>query len=503
MRKLQILGIACLALFSAGTIRAQGTAGVNNAELKGDYAFTFNGMTTGGSGGSTPFAAVGRFTSDGAGNLTNGVLDTNGVGVPEKLIDQAFTGTYSIGADNRGVMNLNIPGGGKLAFVMMADGTAKFVEIDASGGNGTVGSGSMEKADTTAYSTSKIVGDYAFGVAGFDLSNNRTAIAGRMTANGAGTFTSGAADTNQSGTFTTLNIFASSYIVTDTSSGRGMLDLPPLAGGIPQNLNFVFYVANSGKIFAMESDAPSPATPLLNGTFLQQQTPLGGFSNSSLNGGMVMYLTGRVGSGCGNNSGAAPNVLAGLLTGNAAGALTLTYDQNCGGAATSVTALAGTSAVDSNGRTGIHLGGSYLVAYLVSSNQAFFVVPDSSVLFGFGDPQTATALSNSSISGAYTGLATAPMTLGVTIFSGEFTANGASPAGSISGSEDIGSPSGPNLGVAVNATYSVSSSPTNGRGTMMVTSGSGGSAVLYVVSPSKFVVVSLSDPNPAVLKFEH
>jgi len=501
MRKLQILGFACLALFTAAAIRAQGTTGVNNAELKGDYAFTFNGMTTGGSGGSTPFAAVGRFTSDGAGNLTNGVLDTNGVGVPEKLIDQAFIGTYSIGADNRGVMDLNIPGGGKLAFVMMSNGTAKFVEIDASGGNGTVGSGSMEKADTAAYSTAKIVGDYAFGVSGFDLSNNRTAIAGRMTANGAGTFTNGAADANQSGTFTTLNVFMSNYLVMDTASGRGMLNLPPIVGGVLQNLNFVFYVVNSGKIFAMESDVPTPATPLLNGAFLQQQTPLGGFSNASLNGGMVMYLTGRVGSGCGNNSGAAPNVLAGLLTGNATGALTLTYDQNCGGAATSVTSLLGTSSVDSDGRTAIHLGGSYLVAYLVSSNEAFFIVPDSSVLFGFGDPQTATPLANSSLSGAYTGLATVPMTLGVTIFSGEFTANGASPIGSITGSEDIGAPSGASSGVSVSSAYSISSTPTNGRGTFTGSVG-GSSAIVYVVSPTKFVVISTTDPNPAVLAFE-
>src|SRR5258708_36154599 len=105
-----------------------------------------------------------------------------------------------------------------------------------------------------------------------------------------------------------------------------MLTLPPLAGGIPQNLNFVFYVVNSGKLFAMESDSPTPATPLLNGAFLQQQTPLGGFSNASLNGGMVMYLTGRVGSGGGNNSGAAPNVIAGLLTGHATGARHPTHD---------------------------------------------------------------------------------------------------------------------------------------------------------------------------------
>jgi hypothetical protein len=37
---------------------------------------------------------------------------------------------------------------------------------------------------------------------------------------------------------------------------------------------------------------------------------------------------------------------------------------------------------------------------------------------------------------------------------------------------------------------------------MVVTSGSGGSAIVYVISPSKFVVVSLSDSNPAVLMFE-
>src|SRR5260221_10785267 len=93
------------------------------------------------------------------------------------------------------------------SFAMMANGNAKFVEIDASGGHGTVGSGTMEKVDTTAFSTAKIAGDYAFGVVGFDPSNNRSAIAGRFTASGAGTFTNGAADMNLSGTFSTLNVF--------------------------------------------------------------------------------------------------------------------------------------------------------------------------------------------------------------------------------------------------------------------------------------------------------
>lgn len=500
MRKLITLGIMCFGLLLASTMRAQNTTGVNNVELKGDYAFTFKGMTTGGNGASTVFAAVGRFTSDGSGNLTNGELDTNGVGPQEKLIAQSFNGTYVIGGDHRGVMNLNIPGGGKLAFAMMANGNAKFIEIDAAGGNGTVGSGTMEKADITAYNTAKIIGDYAFGVDGLDLSNNRTAISGRMTANGAGTFTNGAADANLSGMFTTLNLFAANYAVIDNTSGRGMLNLPPLVGGVPQNLNFVFYVANSGKLFAMESDAVTPVTPLLNGVVLRQQTPLGGFSNASVTGATVMYLTGRFGSGCGTSTGPAPNVLVGLLTGNATGGLTLTYDQNCGGTATSFTGLAGTSSVASNGRAAIRIGTNSLVAYLVSSNQAFFIVPDSSVLFGFGEPQAAATFTNSSLNGRYAGSATNPATLGVVIFSGEFTANGASPSGSIAGIEDIGAPSGASSGVTANATYSVSSSPTNGRGTLL--SSVGGSAIVYVVSPSKYIAITTSDPNPAVSIFE-
>jgi hypothetical protein len=499
MRKLNVLFMLCFGLVFSSAVRAQGTSGVNDAELKGDYALTFNGMTTGGSGASTPFAAVGRFTADGAGNLTNGELDANGVSAMEKAVAQTFTGTYSIGADHRGVMSLNIPGGGTLAFAMMANGNAKFVEVDASGGHGSVGSGSMEKMDTTAFNTARIIGDYAFGAAGLDQSNNRTAMAGRLTANGSGMFSNGAADVNQSGTFTTLNVFAASYTVTDTATGRGIVNLPAFLGGAPQNLDFVFYVVNAGKLFAMEMDAVSPLTPLLNGMFLQQQTPVGGFSSTSLNGNTVMYLTGR--TICPGGASAAPNVVAGLLSTNGVGIANLTYDQNCGGGSSSVTGLAGTYDLTSNGRAAFRLGGDYIAAYLVSSNQAFFIVPDGSVLFGFGEAQAAGSFTNTAVTGTYAGLAETPAALGVSIFSGEFTADGASPTGNLTGVEDIGAPSGPSLGVAANATYSISAAPTDGRGT---TSGgnAGTSGVLYVVSPSKFVVLSLSDPNPAVLIFE-
>lgn len=497
MRKLSLSIIIGFFLLVGQVVLAQ----TNNTEMNGNYAFTFSGMTTGGSGAFTPFSAVGRFTADGAGNLTAGELDTNGVGIPEKLVAQPFNGTYQIGADHRGVMDLNIPGGGKLAFVMLANGNAKFVEIDAAGGHGTVGSGLMEKSDATTYNTSRIVGDYAFGVAGQDTGNNRTAIAGRMTANGAGMFGNGAADVNHAGTFTTLNALLATYAVTDTSTGRGIINLPPLLGGALQNLNLVFYVVNRGKLFAMETDVVTPMTPLLVGSMVQQQVPLGGFSNVSLNGAMVFYLDGRAASGCNGNAGPSPNIFVGSLTGDGLGTLSMTYDQNCGGGPNSVAGLSGTYIVSSGGRVELRPGSSFVVAYLANSNEGYLIAPDSTVLAGFGEPQAAMPLTNTAVRGNYGGSATDPQALGVVIFSGEFSADGASPTGTITGTEDIGAPNGATTDMSVTATYAVSSTPTNGRGT--ISGGIGGNGVIWAISPSKFIVLSLNDLNPAVLIFEN
>jgi hypothetical protein len=496
MRKLNALLFALFALFFASTVRGQ--TGVNNAKLNGDYAFGFSGISGNGTT-SSAFGAVGRFTADGAGNLTGGELVTNGVGAGATSA-QSFTGSYSIGADNRGAMTLNFSGSSaKLAFAMLANGNAQFIEFDASGGSGTIGSGTMEKADTTAYSTAGITGDYAFGAAGFDNGNNRAAIEGRFTSNGTGALINPAGDLNGYGTDYPMTFTAANYTVSNTATGRGTMHLAFTFGGAPGALNFVFYIVNAGKLFVMESDPVSTATPLLNGVVVQQQVPAGGFSNASLNANMVISLTGH--SACGTASGV-PKAVAGLLASNGSGALSLTYDENFCRAPNSVTGAAGTYSVASDGRASITIGGYSLVAYLVNSNQIFLFVSDSNVLFGVGEPQAAVSFTNSTLKGTYAGYATDPVGFGVVVFSGEFAADGASPSGNMAGTEDIGAPSGPNPGVAFKATYSVASSPTNGRGTMTVTSGTGGNAIIYMISPSRFVAVSQNDPNPAILDFE-
>src|SRR6266550_3440738 len=499
MRKLNALLILCFTLVFASTVQGQTNAGVNNAELNGNYAFTFNGLT-GNANSSIVFAAVGRFTADGAGNVTNGELDTNGVGPGSQLTAIAFTGTYAIGADNRGVMTLNIPGGAKLAFAMLANGNAQFIEMDATGGTGTIGSGTMEMVDTTAYSTARITGDYAFGAAGFDNANNRAAIMGRFTSNGTGTLTNAAGDVNAYGTAYSMNFTAANYTVSNTATGRGTMNLAFTFGGTPDSLNFVFYVVNPGKLFVMVSDPVTTATPLLNGVVVQQRIPAGGFTNASLNGNMVIYLTGL--SACGGGTSTVPKAGAGLLTANGSGAFSLTYDENYCRAPNGFTDAPGTYSVASNGRTSITVGGFSLVAYLEDLNEIFLFVSDPNVLFGFGEPQAAGSFINSALKGTYAGFATNPAAFGVVVFSGEFSADGATPTGNITGAEDMGVPSGPVSGATFKATYSVASSPTNGRGTMTVTSGTGGNAVIYMISASKFVAVSLNDPNPAVLIFE-
>ncbi len=215
---------------------------------------------------------------------------------------------------------------------------------------------------------------------------------------------------------------------------------------------------------------------------------------------MVIYLTGL--SNCGSGATGVPKAVAGLIAAGGTGTLNLDFDENYCHAPQTVTGFSGTYGVASNGRTTIALGGYALVAYLASANQAFLFVSDSNVLFGLGEPQTDGPFTNGIVKGTYAGSATDPASFGVTVFSGEFTADGAGTTGNISGHEDVGAPSGSVSGEAFNASYSVSSSPTNGRGSMTVSSGTGGNAVFYVISATKLVALSQDDPNPAILVFE-
>src|SRR4029077_19789562 len=136
------------------------------------------------------------------------------------------------------------------------------------------------------------------------------------------------------------------------------------------------------------------------------------FTNASLNGNMVISLTGL--SACGSGS-EVPKAVVGLLTANGAGALSLTYDENYCRAPNSVTDAAGTYTIAANGRAAIAIGGYRLVAYLVKANQVFLFVSDANVLFGPGEPQATESFTDATLKGPYAGFATNPADFAVAV----------------------------------------------------------------------------------------
>ena len=83
------------------TAPSRADEGFTNRDFKGNYAFHLDGVLT---SLGTPVAAaydaaVGRFTADGAGNITHGTrtLSANGT-----IIDETFTCTYNVNLDGTG-----------------------------------------------------------------------------------------------------------------------------------------------------------------------------------------------------------------------------------------------------------------------------------------------------------------------------------------------------------------------------------------------------------------
>jgi hypothetical protein len=441
---------------------------VNNAELNGQYAFSFSGFGVPPQFSNQPASIVGSFTADGAGNLTGGLEDINGGTVV--TASQAFVGTYEIYSDNRGILNLKAsPGGADLGTFRFAVGSinggvaskARFVEFNS--GRGGNGGGLIEKQDPTAFATANITGDYAFGVSSVIRTASAIAnfgAAGRFTAS-AGAISSGTIDEDSDGTITSNAALTGTYSV--AANGRGTMTLNVAGAATPVNL--VFYVVSSNELLVQCSDAQSIGiNSLFAGTILHQ-TGAGTFSNASLNGASVIALQGI------NNGG--NDVVLGVLSIPTAGNFTLVGDENNLGALAALN-QAGTYSVTSNGRVTVTGTPHPMVFYLSAANQGFVVGTDTNASSGFFEPQTGVV---SSVNGNFFFGTSMPGNVFVSSYdSGVEAYNG---AGSVTETIDTSASTGP-LGIQTfTDTYTLAMS---GRGTMTTST-----FVFYLISPSKFV----------------
>jgi Putative Ig domain len=441
-------------------------AGSNDAELTGQYAFLLQGFDATG-----PVAIAGSFVADGKGNLTGGIEDINRTsGVTASL---AFTGTYSANADNRGTMTLTSTlGSSTFTFALgsIVTGVASLahaIEFDATGTNVA---GIIKKQDTTAFSLAAISGNFATGMSGAGSTGLPYALAGSFTANGLGAISAGALDTKGPGLVAANTAFTGTYTV--AANGRGTSTLTVGTSVINQ----AFYVISANELLMMSTDPLSVTNAIYGGSVLKQAA--GAFTNASLNGASVLHVEGVTSTGASQGV----TIQVGVITATGAGTFTILADGNKAGVLGPIN-QSGTYTVAANGRTPLADKDHSWVFYLVGPNQGFVVDADPSATAGLLEAQSVGPFTAASLSGSFIFGDGTPVVKTSTLQSGVASADGIASITSTIDRNTAGVLTG---GMALADTYTVAA---NGRVVL-----SGSKQIMYIISPSRAVVVS-SDPT--------
>lgn len=486
------------------TASAVATTAVAASGVGGRYAFLFQGTDADG----LMFTA-GSFSTDGSGNITDGVEDV----VRMSRVDTSvtFTGSYDIHCYNRATVTFNDSLGRTQTFAAGLNSTgdrARFIELDSTG---IRGSGMMAKQDPTALGTSQFSGDYAFAFAGSRAPANslgRVGLVGRFHADGAGVLSPGTFDFNVDGTNTADAVVAGIYSVSATT-GRGTATLQSLAMPhlrstsqpnavlMPQSYHLSFYVVSAAESFWISTDAAGATTDIFGGRTLQQSG--GPFTVASLNATGVLSLTGK------NQANQNSDVVVATVTPDGAGAIAGgPLDRNFDTTLSSYTSTSGTYTVDAggSGRGTLHLDeaagvSTDLTFYLISPNAAFVLegtgtVDGPSVQVGMLEPRTDSPYSVASFSGTYYFGTEGIATHYVPVMCGAALADGAGQLGGMGDESDIFGQS-PDVSMFVGS-YQI---PANGRIEF-------DPLVFYMVSARKGIVFEMdgNQHQPSVIVIE-
>ena len=437
--------------------------GGNPGALTGNYAFFLNGFNSSGQ-----WTLAGSFISDGNGHITSGVVDGNSVtGQP---FNTTVSGTYWIAANGLNTITIQGQSYGPVTFAFVLDASAngRIIEYDDTTGQGSRGSGVLRKADSTAFSLSRLNGGYSFGMTGADNSALRFVDVGVFTL-ASGNITNGACDVNDGGTFQTCT-FSGSVSAVDAQTGRGVSTVQSTFGTTDQAI----YVVSAGELIMEQIDSiPITQTPLLVGSVLQQSGP---FNNGSLSGLSVLYFQAIHGGDGLDQSGAAIYSSNGNGTGNV-----IAMDEDTGGTIRQRPPGEMDYTVAANGA--VNFGAGSPAGFLVGHNRGFFVGTNSNSMVVTMEPQTGGPFSNASIAGTYAAGSLPP--LDYVNASDEVLVGSADGLGTVTVSLDSSKSSGLQQKLGVIANYSIAS---NGRGTAE-SPGDPAPSVVYVISPTKWVLM--------------
>lgn len=312
------------------------------ASLKGTYAFVTNGeVCVGQCGAATQFARTGSFTADGKGGIstTGGVYDIVNVGGSSTTASQpvAITGgSYTINADGRGTLQLNVNSNGaptSITFgIVLTSGSSGaapatvglMIDETSNAVQASTGSGNFVLQSPASFQISAISGPYVFDFAGLD--GNQPAgpesLVGQFNTTNAGVFSSGVIDAN-----------IEFGLVSDAPIGPGTLTADntnmPTAGRGTATIagqTYAFYIVDSTRVRFISIN-PGGAGPMLNGDAVAQKNTIPA-NMGAINDSFVFLVAGTSGSVSGAGGGL---VRMARFTANGAALSKMLMDQNDNG----------------------------------------------------------------------------------------------------------------------------------------------------------------------------
>ena len=405
---------ATVTIAMAGFLAACGGSGANitpppptgnfsNASLSGQYAFSMSGVDL---NSGAYIARIGSLAADGQGHITSGLEDVLdlGSGSPASLVTFS-NGTYQIQSNGRGLIVLNVTGGGTLQLSASLQSSSQGYLVQTDGLAST--SGGLELQTPLQFSANAINGKYVFDFAGLSFAGTTPSpisLVGEFGADGNGNVTGGTADVND-GSFAPTGataLTASSYQLdtngNGTNFGRGTMTL--------DGRTFAFYIVDATRVELLEEDSfggTSGPAILQTGVIPTQ--------NSGFNGGFAFLTGGSLTTG---NFG--PDARVGRFTADGAGGIgTISFHENNDGNNAQLTPSSGISntsyAIDTThpgsgrGTFTFHnssIGTVTYVFYLYSPTRA--VIQDVSagiVADGTMVSQSAASFTTASVAGNY------------------------------------------------------------------------------------------------------
>lgn len=479
-----------------------GTGTINtDTLLNGSYSFVFNGFDADGN-----VTLAGNFSANGSGVISGGQFDSNRVS--GEFSASTLTGTYAIGNDGRGTMQLigvNSKGAMLTTNYLLAEqssGDFQLIENDTVGTPQTHGAGIMKLNSSSSLGPTNFNGNYAFEFLGRDVAAAPEVIAGVIHTNGNGVFGPGAIDINDGGTYSSALTISGNFQFSGSNNKGLAVFTYQLPTAVQVTAEYTFYLVSPSDLFLVAIDTTDTTHPRLAGEMLLQQTSVV-FDSTALDGISV-----ATGSGL---SGKNADVYAGLLTGDGNTGAAFVFDENNGGAVTNGQNGSGTFSADPNTNGRIQFSGvgaetagqKIAVAYLTGKNQGFTIGSNPEVSYGRLDAQTSVApFTQASLKGGYTlGAPSTEDSLALNVV-GQVNSPG---LGSLTGTIDEVDNNGNADTQNLVAHYEIT--PT-GRGTMTpnLLPGIPANIIFYIVSPSSFRAISGDNggtTHPFILYFDH